>query len=446
MSKRIFVAVAGLVSMAFGVAFSVKANLGVSPVSCIPYIYSLKFNFTVGELTILLNMIFALGQFLILRKKYTLLHLLQMLAVIIFGYCIDMALYVIGGINPTTYVVQMGLCLLGCLTLSAGIFLLVKANLTYLPGDGFVVVVADTVHTGFGKLKVALDCSMVTVGLVSSFAFLHRLEGIREGTVIAALLVGSLVKFFNTRIFWIDGWLGNGVQEEDIPLLPEGMEQPLVVTISREYGSGGHSIGQVVARKLGIDFYDRELIDITAAKSGFTPEYIQENEQKLAGSLLDELYMNNYAYVQDELPPSDVLFLVQSKIIRDICSRGPCVIVGRCANFILKHNPRCFNVFVHASEAHRIARIVNEYGVDESVSGKKLEKLDRERAKYCLEYTGEDWRDSTNYHLALDSSLYDSPEQIADRIIEMIPEDILHPQAEAAPSEEVSSKEVSPVA
>lgn len=436
--KRILVAIAGLGIMAFGVAFSIKANLGVSPISCIPYIYSLKLGLTIGELTILMNALFVLAQFLILRKRYTWLHFSQLLAVTVFGFCIDLALYVIGGLNISAYVWQMLLCLLSCLLIAFGVFLLVKANLTYLPGDGFAVVVSDTFKKGFGRIKVSVDSSMVVIGLISSLLFFHRLEGIREGTVIAALLVGSLVKFYSSKIFWLDAWLGNDTRErEDLEPVPEGLNPYLVVTLSREYGSGGHSIGQVLAKKLGIAFYDKELIDLTAAKSGFTEEYIRENEQNLADTLLDKLYMQNYAYVKDELPPSDVLFLVQSKIIRDISRKGPCVIVGRCANFILKHNPYCFNVFIHADEGYRKSKIINEYGVDASISSKEIERLDRERANYCLKYTGKDWRDSTNYHLTIDSSLYANEEQVADRIIEMIPKGILHPQpvfAELAPA------------
>lgn len=193
--KRVLVTIVGISVLAFGVAFSIKANLGVSPISCIPYIYSLKFSLSIGELTILMNALFVLAQFFILRKKFAWLHLSQLAAVTVFGFCIDLALYVMGGVNVSAYVWQMLLCLLSCILIAFGVFLLVKANLTYLPGDGFAVVVSDTFRKGFGKIKVSLDSSMVIIGLVSSLLFFQRLEGIREGTVIAALLVGSLVKF-----------------------------------------------------------------------------------------------------------------------------------------------------------------------------------------------------------------------------------------------------------
>ncbi len=419
--KRFFLVISGLFIMALGVALSVKANLGVSPISCIPYIYSLKFNFSIGELTILMNALFAFGQFLILRKKYTLLHLSQLLAITVFGFCIDFAMYLIAELNVPTYVWQVFWCLLSCVVIAFGIFLLVKANLTYLPGDGLAVVITDTYKKEFGKIKVGFDSSMVTIGIISSFILLHRLEGVREGTVVAALLVGSMVKFYNNKIHILDSWLGYEAEEEILEKLPETSGDFRVITISREYGSGGHKIGQEIAKKLGIPFYDKELINITAEESGFTAEYIQENEQKLAGSLLEELYIQNYAYVKDEMPPSEVLFLVQSKIIRNISSKGPCVIVGRCANYILKDNQNCFNVFIHAGKEYRRSKIVNEYGVDSVISNEEIEKLDRERANYCKKYTGENWKDSTNYNVAIDSSFYGS-EQIADKLIALLPD------------------------
>ena len=418
MFKRIMVFVIGLFIMAIGVALSVKADLGVTPISCIPYVYSLKFNFTLGELTIILNVLFIIAQMAILRKKYSFLQLVQLPAITIFGFCIDFALYLISDINPASYLSQVAWCLLSCVTLAFGIFLIVKANITYLPGDGLAVVIADTFHKEFGKLKVTLDSSMVILGLASSFIFLGKLAGIREGTVIAALLVGYLVKICNRKLPIFDKILGYPLlREEEIEILSETPANNFVFTISREYGSGGHEIGKSLAKKLGVPFYDKELINMTAQKGGFTPDYIKHNEQRIATSLLDELFAQNYAYVNDHLPPTDVLFLIQSKIIRDIANKESCVIVGRCANFVLKDNPKCFNIFIHADDDSRQSKIMKRHGVDQSHAVREIERSDRDREKYCLEYTGKSWKEATNYHLTIDSSLYD-PEQTAQKIIE----------------------------
>lgn len=424
MHKRVPVFLIGIFIMALGVAFSVKADLGVSPISCIPYVYSLKLDYTLGELTIFMNAFLVLGQILLLRRNYQLIQLVQLLTVTVFGFCIDFSVYLISGFNASNYVLQACWCLAGCVFLAFGVFLLVKANLSYLPGDGLAVVVADVFKKDFGKVKVSFDSSMVIIGLVSTFLFLGELRGIREGTVVAALLVGSMVKFFNSKLPIFDTWLGHEKAASVEDALSENSSHFPVVTIAREYGSGGHEIGQQIAKKLGFAFYDKELIHLTAEKGGFTEEYIKENEQKLANSLLSELYAQNYAFVDDRLPPLDALFLVQSKIIREVSSKGPCVIVGRCADFVLKDNPRAFNIFVHANEKYRIDKAINDYGEDSSFSAEELHESDEARARYCRNYTGRNWRDATNYHLTVDSSL-NKTDKVAQEIIDILQDTVL---------------------
>ena len=422
--KKVLTFSSGLFIMAFGVALSVKANLGVSPISCVPYIYSLHLPFTLGELTILFNTVFVIAQIILLRKKYRLIQLIQLPAVIVFGYFIDFALYMVSGINPPSYNWQVFWCLLSCIIVGLGVFLEVKSDLTYLPGEGIIVAISDTFQKEFGKIKIGFDSSLVLFGTASSFILLHRLEGIREGTIVAALLIGYLVKLYSSKLPMIDVWLGKeSLKEKLAETIPSSntREKYLVITISREYGSRGHEIGQYIAKNLGISFYDKKLINLTAEQSDLPTEYVQENEQKLAHSLLHELYGQNYAYVNDKFPPKDMLFLVQSKIIRTICEKESCVIVGRCANFILKNHPNCFNVFIHADKEHRKSNIRKKYGVTSSFTDKKLAQSDHERANYCLNYTGKNWNDATNYHMTIDSSLY-GPEKVAQKIIDTLQE------------------------
>ena len=406
----------GLFILALGVSVSVKADLGVTPISCVPYIYSLNTPFTLGELTIFINVFFIAGQIAIARRRYSWFQLIQFPAVAMLGYFIDFTLSLVAFIDPSSYPEQMAWLLTSCLLLAMGIFFLVKADITYFPGDGLVAVIADIYKRDFGKTKMCLDSSMVVVGVASSFLLMGRLVGIREGTVIAALLVGYLIRQCNR--LWDAAMARRGQGAEGAAEAVQGMYGSFpVITISREYGSGGHEIGQRLAKALGYSFYDRELIDLTAERSGFDKAYVRDNEQKIANSLFYELFAQNYAYAPDRLPPTDTLFLIQSKVIRDVCAKGPCVIVGRCANFILKDNSNCFNVFIHADDEYRKDKIVNDYHAASSYSSRDLERADHERANYCLKYTGEDWRDATNYHVAVDSSLY-TTEQTVDRIIE----------------------------
>ncbi len=149
-----------------------------------------------------------------------------------------------------------------------------------------------------------------------------------------------------------------------------------------------------------------------------TPEYVKEHEQKLTNSLLFDLYELNYAYVNEEMPPLDTLFMVQSKVIRDICKKESCVIVGRCADYVLKGNLNCFNTFVHADKKYRIQRIIHE-GIDPSMAEKELERKDRDRANYCKHYTHGIWGMAANYNLTVDSSSF-GPEISATLIIDAL--------------------------
>ncbi|WP_368029263.1 DUF6198 family protein [Arcobacter sp. s6] len=411
-AKRILVFIVGVFIMAFGVTFSVKAQIGISPISCVPYIYSLRFPLTIGEFTIIINTLFILIQIAILRKDYNIMQLVQLPAIIVFGYCIDITMWMFDGLNPTNYFLQLILCLIACVFLAFGIFLLIKTKLTYMPLEGLVLVIAQKFQKEFGKMKISMDVLMLIIGVFSSFVFLHELLGIREGSLIAALSIGALIKYFTMKIPHVEKWL---FEENINEVSSEAVESPkynntFVITISREFGSGGHEIGEYIAKSLGIGFYDKELVDLTAQETGYTAEYIKENEQKLANLLMYDLYEQNFSYVNNEIPPKDTLFLIQSKIIRDICKDESCVIVGRCANFILKDHPNCINIFIHANKEYRKEILNNHYELERPITNADLAQSDEQRANYSRHFAKKDWKDATNYHMTLDSSLYGSKE------------------------------------
>jgi uncharacterized membrane protein YczE/cytidylate kinase len=405
--KKCVVLVIGLFIMALGVALSVKANLGTSPISCVPYVYSLGFPLTMGTATIVMHLVFILLQMALLRKKYQLIQLLQLPVALIFGFFIDSTMFLVSGIQVSNYLVQWILCLLSCAIIAFGVYLEVKAKLTYLAGEGLALAISRVFHKEFGKAKVGVDSMLVIIGIISSFIMLHSLQGIREGTVVAALLVGTIARFYSKKLKFIDTLLGENVDKE-LAIQPKTLDpkKNIVITIAREFGSGGHEIGEIVAQKLGISFYDTKLIDLSAAESGLTLDYVGEHEQKLANSLLYDLYGQNYAYVNEEMPPLDALFLAQSNVIRAISEKESCVIVGRCADFVLRNRPNCFTVFIHADKKYRIQRIIKEYGIDDTMAVHALETTDRNRANYCKHYTHKTWGMGDNYHLTIDSSLF----------------------------------------
>lgn len=174
---------------------------------------------------------------------------------------------------------------------------------------------------------------------------------------------------------------------------PASRDLPFIITISREYGSGGHRIGELLARRLDVKFYDRELISLTAKRSGLNERDIYESEQTVGGRLM-----------YDD-PVQDAVFHAQCQIIRDMADRESCVIVGRLANFVLKDHPNCLHIFIYANEEARIRRIISEYGVESSQATALLKRTDKERREHCLHYTGYEWGYCHHYHLMLDSSI-----------------------------------------
>lgn len=176
-----------------------------------------------------------------------------------------------------------------------------------------------------------------------------------------------------------------------------------IITIAREHGSGGRLIGRKLAEELGFSFYDKEIIAMTAKKSGFTEEFVSRMEQTKTSSFLYSIYA-----ATQEMPLTEQVYLVQSKIIKEIAAREDCVIVGRCADHILREEPKCIRVFLHAPIDERVRRVKEFYGeeegTDEQVRSRIL-KMDKKRASYYDYFAQCRWGQAQNYHITLDSSM-----------------------------------------
>lgn len=178
-----------------------------------------------------------------------------------------------------------------------------------------------------------------------------------------------------------------------------------IITISREFGSGGRSIGKAVAEKLNIPYYDKELIKETAARTGYSPEYIENAGEYAPGkSVLSFLpSLNGVQNFSGEMSASDLLWCIQRQVILDLAEKGSCVIVGRCADYILKDNPDALHVFVHAPTDFKADRIVRLYGESEKKPEERLADKDGKRRAHYKHFTGREWGRCQNYHLSLDS-------------------------------------------
>ena len=182
-----------------------------------------------------------------------------------------------------------------------------------------------------------------------------------------------------------------------------------IITIGREYGSGGRTIGKKVAEKLGIPYYDRELVDKAAKHSGLAVEAIEENDQVVTRSFLYDLAIGtSYGYVNSTGVPLDLntqVFLAQREAILEF-SQAPCVIVGRCADYILRDREDVLKVFIYADKQARLQRIVREYGEDPGKAEKLLAQSDKRRARHYEEFTDSIWGARRNYDLMLNSAAF----------------------------------------
>ena len=170
-----------------------------------------------------------------------------------------------------------------------------------------------------------------------------------------------------------------------------------IITINREYGSGGRYVGNLLAHKLNISLYDKNLIEIVSTESGLSASYIREKEQNKEGNLLSEL---NRSYFQN-LSNDDTIFLAEAKAIKEIAKKGSCVIIGRCADYVLKEEKNVFRIFLYSDSKHKVERSIKYYGLDKKIAKKEIDKINKAREKHYEYYTNRKWKDASNYDLSL---------------------------------------------
>ena len=182
-----------------------------------------------------------------------------------------------------------------------------------------------------------------------------------------------------------------------------------IITIGREYGSGGRQIGQEVAKYFGIKCYDKELLEHAANESGICKELFENHDERPTNSFLYSLVMDTYSFGYSssgftDMPMNHKIFLAQFDAIKKLASEGPCVMVGRCADYALEDFDNCISVYVHAPFEDRIKRIENEYGIPNGKSKEMLMKKDKQRSSYYNYYSSNKWGDAKSYDLCLNSS------------------------------------------
>lgn len=208
-----------------------------------------------------------------------------------------------------------------------------------------------------------------------------------------------------------------------------------IITISREFGSGGHTIGQLVAKELNVPFYDKEIIDMAAKDSGLSAEFISKNEQNITSSWLYTMLLGaSYATPVSSgvtastavptLPLADQVFNAQRKVIIELAQKGPCVIVGRCSDYILKHAEEInkddlFNVFIYAPLEDKVKRAIEQKGLNPETAEKEVKLIDKRRANHYNTFTERTWGNRSHYDLLVNSSMV-GLEETARMICEIV--------------------------
>ena len=408
--KRYLIFLVGLFVNSLGVSLITKANLGTSPISSIPYVLSLNFPFTLGNFTIFFSIFLIVLQLIILSKNFKLEHILQIPVSIIFGYFIDLTMILFSWVNPEAYIMKIVYLLIGCLILGVGVYMEVLADVVMLPGESFVRANVLTWKTNFGTTKICFDVSMSVIAAVLSFIFAGRLAGVREGTVIAALLVGFIARLIGKKLVFLKDMIFpesvSAENENEVKEQTAGTYGKNVIAIGRQFGSGGHDIGKILAEKLGYDFYDAEIIQMTAGTTGYTPEFVKKKEEIMTNSLLYDLVNQMYLNTdrQDEAP-KDKIFEAECQVVRNLAKKGNCVIVGRCADYVLRNSGNCLKVFFSAPLMSRIRRVAQRQNISEGEAKATVQKNEKLRADNYRYYTRRMWGAAGNFDLSLNTDL-----------------------------------------
>lgn len=428
MARRYLLFVVAAFINAFGIAAITRASLGTSPITSLTYVLSMFTELTMGQWTMIVNIAFVLIELPMMRKeeirKDIRMYLLQIPISLGFGYFIDVSMNALDWLHPEEYYMKILALLTGCVILGIGISLEVKANVAMMSGEYLVRVISRRFRKDFGYVKLGLDVTLLVMACLLSLAFMSGLYGVREGTLVAALLVGPIVHFITPYLKFMDKWIfpGQAGSSADGQFVNGNVEPDpagghVVVTIAREYGSGGHILGEMLSDKLNVKLFDKEIIEMAAREGGYTEEYVSENEQYISPNyLLDVIFSDFAAPAEKELCKSDALFLAESRAIRKIAAEQSCVIVGRCSDFILKDMPgvSVVRIFCCSAREDAVRRCLEDYhgrggkvaqdSFTDSDAASETERVNRARAAHYQHYTGKTWGDPHNYDLVINTS------------------------------------------
>lgn len=403
--------------IAFGTSLSIRANLGSSPISAPPYILSLVpgIKLTMGQLTICMHVFFIIIQVSLLRKDFEKRQYAQILVSFLFGFYTDLTMWLTGflqipfDIDPLIgYPLRFAELLIGGAILAFGIACEVRCDSLMLAGEGVPLAVSKFLKRDFGKVKICTDTALVSIGTLFMFIFFGgwNWKMIGVGTLVSMFYVGFMVRIFSPRIEWLDKLFIPSTARSILHGSISGSEwkDNRIITIARMYGSGGNAVGEEVARRLGWPCYNRQIIDQAAIQMGYSPEFVEKNDQTISTARLWELVFTDNG-IPASMNPSkeDAIYVSQSRTIRGMAHGGPCVIIGRLGNWILRDNPHILRVFITSGKRFAIRQIADKFHITEDEAAKKIERINTGRTNHYWKYTGRQWTDLDGYDLIINT-------------------------------------------
>ena len=429
--KRLLVFCVGQFILACGVVIMTRSSLGASSTTVIPNVlYNILLDkgitrFGFGTCTTAIYCVYILIQLLILRRSFKLHMLLEIAVSFIFGWFVSLAQGLLGFIpSPTTYIMRLVFLIASIPVMASGIVIYVTSQLAPAPADGVTAAMSEKFGWSIPTCKLVLDICLVCIAAALSLVYFRGFVGIREGTIICAACFGPTMKPLMALMRQpLMNFCGTQTRREAaLHELESAAFDPgkLIMTVDWEFGSGGDLLARQVAEKLGAKVYSNdELVGMEIKESGLPERFVTTHEKLMRHSAVYDYAA--YAYsIQQSLDPLDKLYEAQVRVIKRIAAEEKCaVIFGHCGNYILRSDPNCFSMFIHAEQGERTLRSEQRHHIDEAGAQQAIAATDHSRAKYHMDFTGEMWGQAKNYDLSFSTTGFVKPSG-AELIIDAI--------------------------
>ena len=424
-AKRLLVFCAGQFILACGVVLAIKASLGASPTTVIPNVlYNILLDrgitrIGLGTCTTAIYCVYILVQFLILRKDFKLRMLLEIVVSFIFGYFVTMGQNILAFVPaPENYFIRIVYLVISIPIMSLGIAVYVIPQISPAPAEGVTAAMSQKTGWPIPKCLLIFDVVIVGIGSLISILYFHSLVGIREGTIICAFTLGpamrpmaSLVTEPLLKFCGLQTRRQAAIEEISVGAYHEGKT---IITVDWEFGSGGDLLARDLAAAIGAKVYSNdELVGMEITESGLPERFVTEHEKLMRHSAMYDYA--TYAYkIQQTLDPLEQLYAAQVSVIRKLAASEDCaVIFGHCGNYILRDDPNCSRLFIHAATDIRVERAKERHNVDSAGARLAIGATDHSRAKYHHDFTGEMWGQARYYDLTISTTAFSKENSLA---------------------------------